>query len=412
MRSTSAAVQRHIAETPDAPAQPATPAHPAPCQFEIVTARAGFDALATGWDELFARAGRDFQGFQTFSWNWHWCNHYLGKPHDGGACLTVLVGRRAGRLVMVWPLVTKRVAGITQLTWMGAPVSQYGDVLIDDLPDSLALLRAGWAHVIAATKPDLVSLPRVRADAAIAPLIAELGALPIRRLQAPYLDLTSAPDFETYMQRHSARSRKKRRAAAKKLAEQGARFVQHANGPTASQMAVDAIVSKHAQLLERGIISPPLADPRMQAFFADAAAAGAHSAGITVYALEIDSERAAIDVLVTCKNAIATHIFAYDPKSAKDRVGAYLLEQTIAQAFVDGRHTFDLLAPADDYKLRWADGTIEVTDWAVPVSAKGTAYARLYLQTLRPLAKSALNALPASLARFLAEGYARLRSLS
>jgi CelD/BcsL family acetyltransferase involved in cellulose biosynthesis len=412
MRSTSAALQRRIAETTEAPAQPATPANPAPCHFEIVTARAGFDALATEWDDLFARAGRDHQGFQTFSWNWHWCNHYLGKPRDGGGCLSVLVGRRAGRLVMVWPLVTRRVAGVTQLTWMGAPVSQYGDVLIDDLPDALAILRAGWAHVIAATKPDLVSLPRVRADAAVAPLITELCALPTRRLQAPYLDLASAPDFETYMQRHSGRSRKKRRAAAKRLAEQGAKFVQHAKDATASQLAVDAIVSKRAQLLERGIISPPLADPRMRAFFADAAAAGAHSAGVTVYALEIDGERAAIDVLVACKDAIATHIFAYEPKYAKDRVGAYLLELTIAQAFADGRHTFDLLAPADDYKLRWADGTIDVTDWAVPVSAKGTAYARLYLQTLRPLAKSALNALPAALTRYLAAGYARLRSLS
>jgi CelD/BcsL family acetyltransferase involved in cellulose biosynthesis len=412
MRSTSAALQWRIAEAPETAAQPVIPVDPAACQFEIVTSRAGFSALATEWDELFERAGRDHQGFQSFNWNWHWCNHYLGKPRDGGACLAVLIGRRSGRLVMVWPLVTQRVAGVTQLTWMGAPVSQYGDVLIDDLPDTLPLLRAGWAHVIAATKPDVVSLPRVRADAAVAPLIAELCALPTRRLQAPYLDLTSAPDFETYMQRHSGRSRKKRRAAAKRLTELGARFVQHANDATASQLAVDAIVSKRAQLLERGIISPPLADPRMQAFFADAASAGKHSAGITVYALEIDGERAAIDVLVACKNAIATHIFAYEPKYAKDRVGAYLLELTIAQAFTDGRRTFDLLAPADDYKLRWADGMIEVIDWAVPVSAKGAAYARLYLQTLRPLAKSALNALPASLARFLAAGYARLRSLS
>ena len=69
----------------------------APCSYEIVTARAGFDSLATEWNDLFARAGRGSQVFQSFNWNWHWCNHYLSS----GRSLAIVTGRRAGRLVMV-----------------------------------------------------------------------------------------------------------------------------------------------------------------------------------------------------------------------------------------------------------------------------------------------------------------------
>ena len=408
MRSTSAALKPRVAEA--APlAEPARPPAPAPDQFEIVRTRTAFDALAAEWDALFARAGHSAQLFQQFNWNWHWCNHYLNAA---GPSLAVLTVRRAGSLVAVWPFVTERVGGLTRLTWMGAPVSQYGDVLVDAVEDPLALLRAGWAHVVAATKPDVVDLPRVRADAAIAPLLVELGALQTRLQQAPYLDLKSAPDFPTYMQRHSARARKKSRAAARKLTEQGAHFTQYTDGEKARETVASAIAMKRDQLTERGVISPPLVDPRMQRFFADVATGFERPTGLITYTLEFNGDQAAIDVLLECKGRIATHVFAYQTKYAKDRVGAYILERTIEQAFTDGRDTFDLLAPADDYKLRWADGTVDVIDWAVPISPKGRAYARIYLQTLRPMLKSVINAMPASINRLLAAAYARRKSVS
>ena len=114
------------------------------CAFEIVSSRAAFDALADDWNELFARAGRGAQAFQAFNWNWHWCNHYLRPREERGRRLAVLTGRRAGRLVMVWPLVTSRVAGLLQLTWMGDPVSQYGDILAEPSADTLQQQRAAW----------------------------------------------------------------------------------------------------------------------------------------------------------------------------------------------------------------------------------------------------------------------------
>ncbi len=105
-----------------------------PLELKVITDRADFDALEAEWNGLFARAGRSHQLFLSFNWLWHWCNHYLVP--DRTTRLSIVIARRDGRLVMVWPLVTERSRGLTMLSWMGDPVSQYGDVLIDDAPDA------------------------------------------------------------------------------------------------------------------------------------------------------------------------------------------------------------------------------------------------------------------------------------
>src|SRR3977135_217921 len=45
--------------------------------FALISERPAFDAPEPESNDLFRRAGRDTQLFQTFNWNWHWANHYL-----------------------------------------------------------------------------------------------------------------------------------------------------------------------------------------------------------------------------------------------------------------------------------------------------------------------------------------------
>ena len=43
--------------------------------ISVVSERTSFDALEPEWNDLFRRAGRDAQPFQSFNWSWHWANH-------------------------------------------------------------------------------------------------------------------------------------------------------------------------------------------------------------------------------------------------------------------------------------------------------------------------------------------------
>jgi CelD/BcsL family acetyltransferase involved in cellulose biosynthesis len=377
------------------------------CVFALVTDRDAFDALEPEWNHLFDRAGRGIQVFQTFNWNWHWCNHYLGEGSRGGAVasLAVVTARRAGRLVMVWPLVRERVAGLCQLSWMGEPVSQYGDVLIEDRPDAAALLREAWSFITAELTPDLVRLRKVRDDASVAPLLAECGALPTLRLEAPYLDLSSAKDFAAYEQRYSPRSRRNRGRLRRRFAERGAMAIEcYQGGARAGDLATQAIALKRDWLTDRGIVSPALFDPRIEGFFADVAEAATHPAGCQVSALTSDGEAAAIEITVLCKERTVMHVIVFNLAYEKAGAGVLLLEESIARSFDKGCRAFDLLAPADGYKLDWADAVTGVGDWALPLSLKGWLYARVYLGFAREGIKRALAALPASVRRRLAAG--------
>ncbi|HRN84964.1 MAG TPA: cellulose biosynthesis protein CelD, partial [Hyphomicrobium sp.] len=147
--------------------------------LDLVSTRDGFDALETSWNALFERAGRDIHLFQTFNWLWHWANHFLPAAGERGATLAIVTAHIDGRLVLVLPLVAERVGPLTQLEWMGEPVGQYGDALIDTLPDGegAALLRAALDFAASRTGAGALRLRRVREDSNIAPLLADMGAL-------------------------------------------------------------------------------------------------------------------------------------------------------------------------------------------------------------------------------------------
>jgi CelD/BcsL family acetyltransferase involved in cellulose biosynthesis len=374
------------------------------CTLALVTDRAGFDALEDDWNALFERAGRPCQVFQTFNWLWHWANHYL----DGRSALSVVTGRRAGRLVMVWPLVVTRVAGLRQLSWMGEPVSQYGDALVEMTPDAPDLLRQAWAFV-RSLDADLVYLRKTRSDAAISPLLEEIGALSTGSFSAPYLDLASAEDFDAYQRRYSAKARSSRRRHLRRLKDMGPiAFEQHTSGPTARDLVRQALALKSGWLASRGRLAPRLRDPRFTQFFADVALGCAHPTGARISAVRCNDQPVAVEISFACKDHLFGHIIAHNIAFQKQGVGVIIAQYSIHTAHEQGCTVYDLLPPGDAYKMDWADASIAVDDRAVALSRSGEIYARLWLRFARPCLKSLANRMPARVAVLLSAAYRRL----
>jgi CelD/BcsL family acetyltransferase involved in cellulose biosynthesis len=268
------------------------------------------------------------------------------------------------------------------------------------MPDTNALLRSAWDFLTDTVEADLVSLPKVRADAVVAPLMAELAAIPMQRRLAPYLqhDPVSAPS--------SVGSHKNRRGRKKRLAKLGTvTGTDHSGDAQAGGLAARTVELKRAQLKERGVLSPALTDRRTEEFFSDAAMGLGDEAGVRVFELLVNGEPAASAILVDCKDHVIAHITAFDARFEKGSVGMLVLEQSIQRAFEAGYRTFDLLPPADGYKMRWAHGTVEVTDWAVATSLKGAMFARFYLALARPAVKASFRVLPLALRRLVVSLY-------
>jgi len=365
------------------------PTHDVDLDLEVVTTRAAFNALEAEWNALFDRAGRSIHVFQTFNWCWHWCAAFLTED---ASKLFVVTARRQGRLVLILPLVREHSFGLTRLAFLGEPVTQYGDALVDVLADSASILATAWRFAIERSGADCVHLRRVRADANLAPLLAASGARISEKLAAPYLDLASAANFDAYEQRYSSKARKNRRRLLRRFEERAPATLETLlSGTRARELAELAILLKRAWLKDRGLVSPALTDPRTRTFFANVAEAKVRPAGCRVTSLETRGESTAIEIAFDCKGRRAVHVIVFALKYERASPGQLLIERSIRNCFDIGVGTYDLMTPADAYKLDWADGATEVNDWTLACTARGRIYADFYLARLRPQLKRAVN---------------------
>lgn len=376
--------------------------HTGPITLHLVHDRAGFNALEAEWTDLFKRAGRPEQMFQSFGWLWHWCNHFLPR-HGRRPTLAVVTGHRDGRLVLACPFLLTRSGGLMTLSFMGDPVSQYGDVLLEDGPEAQHDLAAGFDFLIKQANVDVVHLRKVRADAAIAPLLRARGVTFTDVQKAPFVSFDGATDYAAFEQRYGKAARKNRKRQLRRLQDTGATsFERYAAGPAASDAAHVALTLKRDWLRQRGLVSPAVVDARTTGFFRDCASGRGPATGVEVGAVMSNGAVAAIEIAIQCKDRVALHLIAYDPRFEKTGAGALLMEDSIRRACQSGKAVLDLLAPGAAYKFEWADRSVDVGDCAFGLGTAGKVYACLYLTRVRPAAKALVEHLPRTMRRSFA----------
>lgn len=365
--------------------------------IEILNERTGFEKLKPEWDGLFARAGLPHQLFQSHAFLRHWCDHYLGDDQ-----LCIVTGRSAGRLVMLWPLLRRRRFSFDTLHFMGAPVAQFGDVLVEPGEQRERWLERGWG-ALQRLGADLFEARRLRADAALLQPGRIAHAMLVARQEAPFADLALrvAPDGPSLA--YPARDRSNYRRRLRRLAERGEiRFATAMAGPEAAGLAEQAVAMKRAALTQHGIVAPAIADPRFGAFFSALAGDRANDSGLRLSVVHCDRRPVGIDLSFDCKGRSFGHVIASDPGFEREGLGRVLLHHVFASARARGSTVFDLLAPADPYKLEHADGTVAVLDLAVPLNWRGQLACELALPHLRPALKAVAKRLPAAWVRRLA----------
>lgn len=364
---------------------------------EVVRDHDDFLALQPEWDALFARAATPRQVFQSHVFLRHWAAHYLGP----GSSLSIVTVRRDGRLVMIWPLLRQRRFGFDLLRFMGVPVAQFGDVLVERDGHEAALLAAGW-KAVRALRADLFELRKLRSDAALHLAAIPDGTVPLEQRDAPFadLDLRVGPDGPSSV--YPARERSNYRRRLRRLGEHGAISVAALGpGAEASGLVSDAIAMKQVALTRHGVLAPAIADPRFAAFFRDLAGDAEGGSPLRLTVIRCNGLAIGIDIALDCKQTSFGHVIATHPDHERGGVGGILVHRSFAAAKARGNTHFDLLAPADAYKLEHADGLIEVIDSMVPLSLKGRLICHVGLQKLRPALRTAVKTLPPSVTRRL-----------
>jgi CelD/BcsL family acetyltransferase involved in cellulose biosynthesis len=340
-------------------------------EIEVVRGRAGFESLEDEWNGLFNCCARGSLMFQTFNWNWHWLNHF--STSKDWSELIVLVARRAGLLQALWPLVRVRRLGLVVLEWTGAPVSQYGDVLIHPAADSGHIMQLLWSTIQREAGADIMRLSNVREDALIVPLLKARGGRSLKRSQALFVDLSSVTNLEQYERRYSAKARRNRRTRTRRLMALGdVRVEVFDGGPVAAVAAREAIDLKVRQLDSKETGRHALQDPRFTAFFADVAESRTHPCDCRVTVVRLDGLVIGATIVINAFGHRGLHIIGFDAQHKSAAPGIFLVGKEIEAALQQGIGTFDFLAPKYPYKEEFADGSVDVNDYCVPLTALGS----------------------------------------
>lgn len=393
----AAGSERHHAAAGDARA-PALPEHDA---FAVVTDPEELLALADGWRTLEREAGRPHNVFQSVDWCTAWVRHMLGETPCGE--LATIVGRRNGRLKLVWPLMIVCHGPFRVVKWLSDPYAQYGDVLISPDVDAHAWLDASWRLINGLPGISAIALRRVRPDAAAFAFLSRTCDSVGAPERAASLDLTAFPTQASYDSRYSREQRRRRARIRRRLEALGpVDFSVTAGGPDFDQALGWAITQKRRWLAERGLLSEVIADCRLARFLADLATAQEDRAHAVATVLTAGKRMVALEIGLNYGGVHFAYLTAHD--TALSNLSPARLHMDFAQrwSLEQGFEAFDLMGPCDIHKLSWSNRLTETCDFVAPVSAIGRLYCALYLERIRPLLKSLYLAAPPRLRRLVA----------
>lgn len=373
-------------------------------QIDVVTGAAALAAHASEWNSLFDRAGQPSQLFQTHAFATHYAETYGLGAASASPCacrLAIVTARRDGRLVMVWPLVESRRFGVVSLSWLGEPVAQYGDVLLDPSEPAIETLQAAYAFICNEIRPDAIRLRKVRSDAAVAPFLASLGIAPASLVEAPCVTL--AAGGSPFENRQNGKAKKNRRRLMRRLEECGSVVFRELPPGEAAASALSAgLADKRDWLKRRGIVSPALGDPRVDRMLHRVVTDPDRATGSTVFELSLDGRPVAFALGFRCKRRLMLHMITYAADMEKHGVGVLNLEAILRLAEAEGLDAVDLLPPKAEYKLDWADASVAAGDYNIGLSARGRIMSQLVDGAVLPAIKNTIVRLPLSLRRKLA----------
>ncbi len=343
--------------------------------FSTTSDFASFKALAAEWSALFTECGAPHQVFQTYDWAAIWAGIYLDK----NTSLAIVTARVDGRLVLIWPLAVRRIFGLRILTCLGEPVSQYSDALI--APEFGHAGEDAALDYLRTLPVDVISLRRVRDEGALSRLLRRRFGAPNGRQSSPFVDFSGVGKVKDFEARFPGKLRSSRRRRRRRLEELGdVALTHHVHSREVAPLISAALGLKREWARRNGIIAPALRDPRFEQFFAAVAGAENSPVNLHVSVLRCASEIIGIDVSVACKDRLFGHVLATRSDFAALGVGGILVEAKLHYALEQGFAAFDMLAPADRYKMEWTSKAVGVADYSMPLTTLGFAYDRLWLR--------------------------------
>jgi CelD/BcsL family acetyltransferase involved in cellulose biosynthesis len=342
-----------------------------PLAFDVITSEEDFLRLAPEWQALWQRCGGAFsESFELCRQAWM----HVAKP--GGRALAIVVGRRGGELVLVWPLVYLTRFSLRVLRPLGPAMADPTPLLFDRTCVDGGAFEAAWRALVGAVRPDLAYLTYLEDG-------CELQAFASSTLRARAVDRDvlfvvdvrgKHADWSVFCQARSiVGSRRKPGQLRRRLERRGKVQVQTVDARLEPQR-IDALVEfilthKRDWGERRGKRGEWLYSSDFRAMLS--ALIKSPEGRTCILVLELDGQVIAAAVLGCGSTSVAALISAFDPHAGSFSPGHILAEAYVRFAFERGTD-LDFGVGSEELKRFWSlDEPKALTSYAVPVTLLG-----------------------------------------
>lgn len=362
-------------------------------------------ALKEEWQALERRTPEPFTYFQSFDWCISWCRAFLDGEAAADQRPSVYVLWDGGECLMIWPLMTRRVAGtVRAVVPLSAPMNQYAALVYDPARFDLTLGKRVFDGICGRGEGDAICLDHVPQTALLARIIGGRGVSPLTEQQSSILDLTDIADWESHhraLPKKQRLQRNSRRNRLEKLGRLDYRVLTQADAEYADHVT-RCIAMKQDWLKGTGRLGRDLFDPRFAAFLRGLGqGTGPDEGCVYLHALTLDGVPIAMELGMRFRQDYYCFLGAIDLAYQQYSPGKVQMESAQRWAIESGIHRFDFLNDPSAYKSSWTNANEPLTALYVPLTALGQVYCRQWMAGLRPRLRALYHGLgPAWRGRF------------
>ncbi|SAK82761.1 hypothetical protein AWB79_05525 [Caballeronia hypogeia] len=325
-----------------------------PITFETCRDTGKFRALQAEWDELFERANGEY--FQSFEY----CHGSLMAEHvDTRRKLHCIVGRRDGRLVVVWPLLAS-YRSCWKFAEPLAPLNQSpSDILVAPERDAAAIVEAAWRNAIATTRADVFELWHLRQTSLLHACLSHNGVTARAIAEyTPFSALRDVHDWDAYCRSRPARERNAPEYLKRRMAKQGKYAIQVIDPADERMLPLIEwfVVQKRKWAGDKATPSEwTFSDASPKLWSALLARRQSTPGMFRLFVLTLNGQPVAANIVAIASDTAYLVANTYDLDQKKLSPGTILVDECVKWAF-EHRLDFDFGSGEQRYKTSWSAG--------------------------------------------------------
>ncbi len=355
--------------------------------------------LEDDWRDLERRSNESFCFFQTYEWCYNWLrkNEHSDVWSVQGCRPVIVTVFEDGQLQLVCPMMKCRLTGgVTILTVVGEPHTQYGNVLLAPVADPTPWFKALWQEL--GRIPDVDTI-RFNAVPAKSPFASFLSAH-ATRVEVPnetaFMDFSSFPDWAAFQSTQGTSMRRGRAKRRNKLAREGdvTFHVLRQGDEGFTDAVIDAARMKQDWLRETGRVSLGVSWTLLAEFLAEYPRNPDPSSGIIAHAIRLDGRNIAIEVGFIRNQEYYSFLGGFDWEMNAFSPGKIQIEMSFRWFLENGIRRFDFLPNPADYKAGWTNERMAVFGFVYHNTLRGRLNEALFGAAARQKVKQIYYRIP------------------